>query len=197
SAVRARPGAAGRFGLAVAGPGAVVAVARALGSPPDDPRTVASVLILVACVLVARGTLVNWRRTVLSAAVSAGAVAALLVAMRLAYAQYGLDVVVGPADGRWGTWVWQWGLAGLATEAWLRGAVFGAALPLGGWPLAVIASTLLGVGLHAGQPQEIVFWHLFTGVGFGAIRAWTRDAIGLGPARGIGDAVVAGLSALR
>jgi hypothetical protein len=79
----------------------------------------------------------------------------------------------------------------------LRGAVFAAALPLGGWPLAVALPAALGVWLHAGQPQEVVFWHLFTGSAFGVIRLWTRDAVGLGPARGLGDAVVAGLAGLR
>jgi apolipoprotein N-acyltransferase len=195
--VRARPNAAVRLALAVAIPGAVYALDRALGGRPDEPRVVTSLLVLIACLLVARGTLCHWPRIGLSAAASLVVTAVLLAAMRAAYAQYGFTLPVGPADGRWPAWLGVSVLAGTATEAWLRGAVFGAALPVGGWPLAVVVSTVLGVAMRAGQPQEIAFWHLFTCVGFGAIRLWTRDALGLGPARGVGDAVVLGLLSLR
>jgi hypothetical protein len=51
--------------------------------------------------------------------------------------------------------------------------------------------------VHLGQPQELLFWHLLTGFVFSAIRSWTKDAVGLGPARGLGDAAILALASLR
>jgi hypothetical protein len=42
-----------------------------------------------------------------------------------------------------------------------------------------------------------MLWHLLTGVGFSLLRLRTRDAVGLGAARGLGDAVVFALAGLR
>jgi hypothetical protein len=51
--------------------------------------------------------------------------------------------------------------------------------------------------LHAGGPQELVLWHLLTGVLFGIVRRYSGDAVGLGPARAAGDLVVLALTRLR
>jgi hypothetical protein len=197
SALRAHPAEATRVFLALAAPGAVYVLARMLDGHGGTPRPAVSLLVLATSLLVARGRLVRWRRTWLSAAVSLGVTAGVVTAMRAAYRHYGFDLPIGPGDGSWTAWLWPRLAAGVAVEAWLRGAVFGAALPLGGWPLALALSTALGVLLSAGQTPEVVLWSLFAGVAFGAIRLWTRDAAGLGPARGLGDAVVMGLAELR
>jgi len=75
--------------------------------------------------------------------------------------------------------------------------VFGAAAQIGGWVLGAVLSTVLGMLVHWGLPQEIVYWHLVTGLGFSMLRAWTKDAVGLGIARGLGDAAVLSLAGLR
>ncbi len=63
--------------------------------------------------------------------------------------------------------------------------------------MGIVSSTLLGIVLRLGAPQEVFFWSLLTGVGYGALRTWTGDAVGLGPARGLGDAAIFALSGLR
>jgi membrane protease YdiL (CAAX protease family) len=121
----------------------------------------------------------------------------LVVAMRSGYARYGYQTpFLVPAGG----WLAGGALlltAGIATEAWLRGAVFAAAESFGGWPLAAVLSTILGVVLHLGAPQELILWHILTGLFFSGLRLWTRDAVGLGPARALGDAAFAALGSLR
>jgi hypothetical protein len=158
---------------------------------------VASGLLLAAAWAAAPGRLFDRRGLRRSLPVSLAGTVALLAAMRAAYAAYGFDVAIGPPDGAWLPWVVPWLAQGVAVEAWLRGAVMGRAQDVGGWPLGLALSTGLGLLLHLGRPQEIVHWYLFTSLGFGLLRLWTRDAAGLGPARGLGDAVVAALASLR
>jgi hypothetical protein len=197
AAVQRQPAAAGRLVLAVAAPGVVVAVDRIFHDDPGGPGWAASVVLLIVSGIVGRGVLLDRGGVLRSAAISLAVTGALVLAMRAAYAQYGLEFLVGPAGGPWMPWLLVNVARGTAVEAWLRGAVFGRAMPVGGWPLAVLLPAALGVAMYTGMPQEIVFWNLFTGVAFGAIRWWSRDAIGLGPARGLGDAVVASLGSLR
>ncbi|MGH7184948.1 MAG: apolipoprotein N-acyltransferase, partial [Pseudomonadota bacterium] len=106
-----------------------------------------------AAVVVGRRHLTNRRGLLVSAPVSMAVTFMLILAMRSGYARYGYGVpLVAPLDG----WLAGGALllaAGIATEAWLRGAVFAAAESLGGWPLAVVLSTLLGVVLHLDAPQ--------------------------------------------
>ena len=197
AAVRRSEAAALRLAAVIALPGAVFFADRVLGLGGRAPAVLTSVVVMALCAAMTRGRLFNRRGALLSAAVSLTVTALLVLAMRAAYAQYGFHLPVGPPDGRWMPWLAASLLGGVAVEVWLRGAVFVAALPLGGWPLAVVFSTLLGVALHLGQPQEVLFWHLFTGVGFAAIRLWTGDAVGLGPARGLGDAAIQAVVNLR
>jgi apolipoprotein N-acyltransferase len=197
AAVGRNPAAAGRLAAAVVVPGAVFAAGRIIAADAEVPPVLVSLLVLALCAVLARGSLLAWRRVWLSAGLSLLVTSLLIAAMRAAYAQYGFSTALWPADGHWMPLVAWYVLYGVAVEAWLRGAVFAPALDLGGWPLAVGLSTFLGVVLAVGLVQEVVFWHLLTGIAFGAIRIWTRDAVGLGPARGLGDAVVQGLAGLR
>lgn len=197
AAVRRSEAAALRLTAVIALPGAAFLADRVLGFGGRAPAVLTSAVVLALCAAMTRGRFFNRRGVLLSAAVSLAVTALLVLAMRAAYAQYGFHVPVGPPDGRWIPWLAASLLAGAAVEVWLRGAVFAAAVPLGGWPLAVVLSTLLGVALHLGHPQEILFWHLFTGTGFAAVRLWTGDAVGLGPARGLGDAAIRVLVDLR
>ncbi|MDR7544459.1 MAG: apolipoprotein N-acyltransferase [Armatimonadota bacterium] len=196
-AVRRRLADSVRLLISVLAPAAVLAADRLLAGRDDGPGVVASCAVLALCAALARRDLLDWRRMGASVMLSVGLTVVLLAAMRGAYARYGFVVPLGPSGGGWLPWLAPHLLKGFAVEAWLRGATFSPAMRLGGWPLAIAVSTVLGVFLHAGQSQEIVFWHLVTGAGFGAIRLWTRDAMGLGPARGVGDAVVMGLAGLR
>jgi hypothetical protein len=75
--------------------------------------------------------------------------------------------------------------------------VFARAERVGGWALAAALSTTLAVAAQVGRPQEILYWHLLTGLIFSAIRLWSKDAVGLGPARGLGDAAISALANLR
>jgi apolipoprotein N-acyltransferase len=197
AAVRRRRTAALRLGAAVVVPGVVWVTARLLGEGDDQAPLVASVLMLAASRALAPGRLLDRRGVWASLFASVAVTLVLIGALRATYAAYGFHVAVGPTDGRWLGWIARWIVQGVAVEVWLRGAVFGRALDLAGWPLALALSTVLGVAVHAGRPQEIVYWYLFTSAGFGALRLWTRDAVGLGVARGLGDAVVVGLAALR
>ena len=156
--------------------------------------------VLLASILVGRGHLLNRRGIWASAAVSLGATGLLIWAIRAAYAQYGFVVPVGVPAGGWLIGILGYMLSGIAVEAWLRGAVFAAAQELGGWVFAVALSTATGVGLYlssAWVPQEILFWYLITSAGYGLLRVRTEDAVGMGPARGLGDAAILALSGLR
>jgi hypothetical protein len=197
TAVRRQQAEAFKLAVAIAAPGLVVAVDRMLQDDAGGLRWPAAIILLIVSAVVGRGVLFSRAGVVRSAAVSLAVTGVLVLAIRAAYAQYGFELPVGPTDGPWMPWLLLNVARGTAAEAWLRGAVFGRAMPIGGWPLALLLPAGLGVAVHAGMPQEIVFWHLFTCVGFGAIRLWTQDAIGLGPARGLGDAVVASLTSLR
>ncbi|MCL6554621.1 MAG: apolipoprotein N-acyltransferase [Firmicutes bacterium] len=196
-AVRRRPADASRLAVAVVLPASVLVADRLLGGGHDTPGVVASCVVAALCAALARRELLHWRRTWASVLLSAGLTVVLLAAMRGAYARYGFVVPLGPPGGGWVPWLGPHLVRGIAVEAWLRGASFAPAMRLGGWPLAVVVSTALGIWVHAGQSQEIALWHLVTGAGFAAIRLWTRDALGLGVVRGVGDAVVAGLADLR
>ncbi|MDR7521048.1 MAG: apolipoprotein N-acyltransferase [Armatimonadota bacterium] len=196
-AVRRRPGAARALVGAVLLPAIPWMAGRWLAPNHGPVAWPAAAGILVACLIVSRGHLAGGGGAAASLGISLAATGLVILAMRAAYARYGFEVPVSPPDGRWLPWMLQYAVHGVAMEVWLRGAVFAGAVGLGGWPLAVVLSTLLGVGLQVGQAQEVLFWHLFSGAGFGAVRLWTRDAAGLGPARGVGDAVMLALAALR
>lgn len=178
-------------------PGALLLIDR-IGDGGDGAiPLIISLLVLAASAWLGRGRVLRLRGIVRSAVVSLAATGLLLFVMRAAYARYGFRVDMGPPDGHFVRWVFTYLVYGMALEVWLRGAVFARAEPVGGWPLAILLSTVLGVAAHLGQPQEILFWHLLTGIIFSAIRLWTKDAVGMGPARGLGDAAIAALATLR
>jgi hypothetical protein len=200
--LRRAPVDAVRLGLTVVVPGAVWAFGRwwTAGAPKGAAWPVAWLFLLVllaAAAATGRGTLFSRRGVVASAGASLALTGLLVLAMRQGYAAYGFTLPLEPPAGGW-----LWGglhlvASGVAVEAWLRGAVFAAALRLGGWPLAAGVSTGLGIALQVGAAQELLLWHLLTGVGFSAVRLWTRDAVGLGAARGLGDAAILALAGLR
>jgi hypothetical protein len=154
-------------------------------------------VVLGAAILVGREHVANRRGLPISLPVSLVVTVALVAAMRLGYARYGYQVPPFTPAGGWVAGGALLVTAGVATEVWLRGAVFAAAETLGGWPLAAVLSTVLGVILRLGAPQELILWYVLTGLFFSALRIWTRDAIGLGPARALGDAAFAALGVLR
>ncbi len=178
-------------------PGVLLLIARVTNPGGGATSLLTSLLVLAASVWLGRGRVLNRKGIVRSAVVSLAATGLLLIAMRAAYVQYGFQVDMGPPDGHWWQWATGYLVYGIAIEVWLRGAVFARAEQVGGWPLAAVLSTALGVVVHLGQPQEVLFWNLLTGIIFSAIRLWTRDAVGLGAARGLGDAAIAALANLR
>jgi apolipoprotein N-acyltransferase len=192
-----RPRELARLAAAVALPGVPVVVGRWLGLEDGMGAWAVWLSVLGIAALAGRGHLMRGRGVGRSMPVSLAVIFALVWAMREAYARYGYQMpLVAPAGG------WLPGGAllisvGVATEAWLRGAVFATAQSVGGWPLAAVLSTILGVLLHLGAPQELVLWHIVTGLLFSGVRLWARDAVGLGPARAVGDAAFAALGALR
>ncbi len=196
-AVEQRQAAAVRLGAAVVVPAIPWMIGQWLGLEDGAGAWLVWVAVLGAAALVGRGHLTSRRGILVSGPISLAITALLVGAMRTGYARYGFQVpFMTPADG------WMAGgllllLGGVATEAWLRGAVFAAAESLGGWPMAAALSTFLGIVLHLGAPQELILWHIVTGLLFSGLRAWTRDAVGLGPARALGDAAFAALAALR
>jgi apolipoprotein N-acyltransferase len=195
---------AARLALAVSVPGAVWVLGRwSTGSGTAEAAGTWPVgwwvllLLLAATLLTGRGTLFARRGVLVSAGASFALTGLLVLAMRQGYAQYGFTL---PLEAPAGGWLWggvHLAASGVAVEAWLRGAVFAAAQRFGGWALAAGVSTGLGIALHVGAAQEVLLWHLLTGVGFSALRLWTRDAVGLGAARGLGDAAVLALAGLR
>ncbi|MDQ7840717.1 MAG: apolipoprotein N-acyltransferase [bacterium] len=198
--LRRRPAAAWRLVAAMAIPAVPWVLGRLLSPGGDGPGPLVALGVLLASMLVGRGHLLNRRGIWASAAVSLGATGLLVWAIRAAYAQYGFVVPVGVPAGGWLIGILGYMLGGIAVEAWLRGAVFAAARELGGWVFAVAVSTAMGVGLYLGLarvPQEILFWYLITSAGYGLLRVRTGDAVGLGPARGLGDAAILALSGLR
>lgn len=195
--VRRHPAAAWNLAAAIAVPAVPWLANRVLAPDLDVLTPVAAAGILLASVLVGRGRLLCRRGVLVSLGASLVVTGVLILVMSSAYARYGLPVPLGPPPGNAVAWGMQRILSGIALEAWLRGAVFAAAVPLGGWGLGIVSSTLLGIVLRLGAPQEVLFWSLLTGVGYGALRAWTGDAVGLGPARGLGDAAIFALSGLR
>jgi hypothetical protein len=178
-------------------PGSIFVAEHWLNADPLRPPIVASLVALIVGLGMGRSRAFGRRRAAISLGASLLLTGFLILAMYAAYTRYGFHMRIGPPDGRWLPWVLVSVLAGTGVETWLRGAVFGAGEVAGGWPLAVLCATLAGVVIHLGAPQEILFWHLLTGLLFGAIRLWTKDAIGLGPARGLGDAVILALATLR
>ncbi|MGQ0569602.1 MAG: apolipoprotein N-acyltransferase [Armatimonadota bacterium] len=196
-ALRQRRAASARLLAAIVFPGAVVLGGRVLSLDDGILPLPVSIIALVVCAAVAPKHLLNRRGVWASVFVSLVATGALVLAMRAAYMGYGFDLRIGPPDGMRILWLARYLLHGVAIEVWLRGAVFAEAVEAGGWPLAIALSTALGVALQHGGRQEMAFWYLFSGVGYGAIRAWTRDAAGLGPARGLGDVAVRALAGLR
>jgi hypothetical protein len=157
---------------------------------------VAPAAVIAVCVALARGGVVSRRGVAFSFIASAGLTLFWVLAMRWAYARYGFDLPLAEAVSRPAPMAAAL-LAGVATEVWLRGALFGSAVRLGGWPTAVVASTAVGIALQYGRPQEIVFWHLFSGIAFAAIRLRSGDAVGLAPARAFGDTVLQTLAGIR
>ena len=168
-----------------------------VGGAAGWPAWLGPLALFAAAAVLGRGTLFTRRGVLISAGASLALTGALVAIMRAAFAQYGFTV---PFDPPAGGWLWGGGrliVSGVAVEAWLRGAVFSRAERLGGWVLATGLSTGLGIGLHLGAAQEVLLWHLLTGVGFSLLRLRTRDAVGLGAARGFGDAAVYALAGLR
>jgi apolipoprotein N-acyltransferase len=153
-------------------------------------------VMIAACWVVARSSLFSRPGFPASLLASTAITVAWVVAMRVAYAQFGLDLRLVPSSADAGRVVLAL-LAGFATEMWLRGALFDSALRLAGGPAALIITTIVGVALQYDRPQEIVFWHMFSGAIFGAIRLRTGDAVGLGPARAFGDTVLQALARIR
>ncbi|MDI6772476.1 MAG: apolipoprotein N-acyltransferase [bacterium] len=200
AALRRRPAAAWRLVAALTIPAVPWIMGRLLAPGGDGPGPLVALGVLVASILVGRGHLLNRRGIWASAAASLGGTGLVVWAMRAAYVRYGFQVPGGvPGDG-WLVAILGYALGGIAIEAWLRGAVFSAAQELGGWVFAVVVSTAMGVGLYLGMawvPQEILFWYLITSAGYGLLRLRTGDAVGLGPARGLGDAAILALSGLR
>lgn len=196
-AIEQRQAAALRLIAAVAVPAIPLLIGRWLGLEDGMGAWLVWLATLGAAVLVGRGAVTDRRGMLISAPVSLAVTLVLVVAMRSGYAHYGYQTpLLAPVGG------WMVGGAllltvGIATEAWLRGAVFAAAESLGGWPLAAVLSTVLGVVLHLDAPQELILWYIVTGVLFSGLRLWTRDAAGLGPARALGDAAFAALGLLR
>ncbi len=187
---------AARLGAAIAAPAVPLLIGRWLGLEDGAGAWIVWLAVLGAAVLVGKGHPATGRRIVLSAGISLAVTALLVGVMRAGYAQYGYRVpFLTPADG----WV-AGGLlqlfGGIATESWLRGAIFTAAESLGGWPMAAALSTTVGVVLHLGAPQELILWHILTGLLFSGLRLWTKDSLGLGPARALGDAAFGALGAL-
>ncbi len=186
-----------RLAAAVLLPGAVWVLGRSV-SRGEGPLHVLVILLMLGAVLaVGRRHLFNRRGVWVSTGVSLALAVALIGVMRNAYAQYGFHMPITTPVGGWALGGLMIVAGGIALEAWLRGAVFGAAEQIGGWLLGAALSTVVGIVIHWGLPQEIVYWHLVTGLGFSALRAWTRDAVGLGLARGLGDAAVLSLAGLR
>jgi hypothetical protein len=202
--LRRSPAATARLVLSVVVPGAVWILGR-WWTASAAPQAAALwpvawpvlVALLAAAMTTGRGDLLAPRGTWICAGASLTLTALLVLAMRQGYTQYGFTVPLEPPAGGW-----LWGglhlvASGVAVEAWLRGAAFAAAERLGGWAAATGLSTGLGIALHLGAPQEVLLWQLLTGIGFSVLRLWTRDALGLGAARGLGDAAVFGLAGLR
>ncbi len=186
-----------RLATAIVFPGVVWILGRATSSEEGQLHGLVIVVMLAVVFAVGRGHLFNPGGAWPSAGISLAFAAVLIGVMRIAYARYGFHMPINvPVGG------WAWGgllivAGGIALEAWLRGAVFGAAAHIGGWVLGAFVSTALGILIHGGLPQEIVYWHLVTGLGFSLLRAWTKDAVGLGIARGLGDTAVLSLAGLR
>ncbi len=197
AAIRRHPAAAWNLAVAIVVPAIPWTINRLLVPDLDVLTPLAAAGILLGSLVVGRGRLFNRRGVLASAGASLVATGLLILVMSAAYARYGLRVPFGPFPGASAAWGMQRILNGVALEVWLRGAVFAAAAPVGGWGLGIATSTLLGIVLRLGAPQEVLFWSLLTGVGYGALRAWTGDAAGLGPARGLGDAAIFALSGLR
>lgn len=195
--VARRPSATARLVVAVGLPAIPVVIGRWLSVEDGAGAWALWLSVLGVAAIVGRGHLLHRRGIRLSTPVSAIVTLALVAAMREGYARYGYQApLVAPAGG----WLAGGALllaAGVATEAWLRGAVFAAAQTMGGWPLAAVLSTILGVLLHLDAPQELILWHIVTGGLFSIVRLWTHDAAGLGPARAVGDAAFAALGLLR
>ena len=195
--IKRQPEAAWRLGLAMVIPAIPWVLGRLGGAAGGTAGWPVLLAVFAAAVALGRGSLFDRRGAWLSAGASLAITGMLIAAIRAGYAQYGFAVPMdAPVEG----WV-RGGIhlvaGGVAVEGWLRGAVFAPAQRLGGWVLATALSTALGIALHLGAPQEVMLWHLLTGVGFSLLRLRTRDAVGLGAARGLGDAVVFALAGLR
>lgn len=198
AAVRRQPARVAALAAAIALPALPLVLERLLDpGAVGTPGLLVSAAVLVACMATGRGHLFNRRGTIPGGAAGAVLVGLLILAMRAAYASHGFDMPLQPPAGGWVVGGARLVVGGIATEAWLRGAVFGRAEGIGGWVLGTALSTALGVMFHLGGPQELLFWHLLTGVAFGLIRTRSLDAAGLGPARGLGDAAVRALAGLR
>ncbi|MGQ0548093.1 MAG: apolipoprotein N-acyltransferase [Armatimonadota bacterium] len=186
-----------RLAIAILIPGVVWMLGRLTAPDEGQRHGLLILLMLITVVALGRGHLFNVRGVWISAVLSLALTALLISVMRIAYAQYGFQMPINTPAGGWAVGSGLIVAGGIALEAWLRGAVFGAAAQIGGWVLGTVVSTVLGILIHWGLPQEIVYWHLVTGLGFSLLRAWTRDALGLGIARGLGDAAVLSLAGLR
>ena len=199
--IRRQPEAVWRLALALVIPAIPWVLGRlggaAGGTAVAAPGWPVLLAVLAAAAVLGPGSLFDRRGVWVSAGASLAITGVLIAAMRAGYAQYGFTVPLEPPTEGWLRGGLHLIAGGIAVEAWLRGAVFAPAQRLGGWVLATALSTALGIALHLGAPQEVMLWHLLTGVGFSLLRLRTRDAVGLGAARGLGDAVVFALAGLR
>lgn len=197
AAIRARPQALIGVVAAVVVPAVPWLLGRVLLPGDGALHPVVSLAVLAAAWATAPRRLARPRAMPITAGISLAAIGLLLWGMHVSYARYGFQMSFDPPAGGWITGGLQLIASGVAIEAWLRGAVYGRAEAFGGWVLGALLSTALGVGLYPGAPQEIMVWHVLTGVGFALLRARAGDAVGLGPARGLGDAAIVALAGLR
>ena len=192
-ALRSRGTAVRGLVVALGGPGVVWVAGQWIGNT-GGAAWVAAAFLLGAAWRAAPRAPFDARGFWVSLGSSLATTGALAAAMVVAYARYGFDVSVArPAPAAALLLVVQ----ATAFETWLRGAVLDRAAALAGAPAAIAAAALAGALLHAGGPQELVLWHLLTGVLFGILRRYSGDAVGLGPARAAGDLVVLALTRLR